>query len=203
MSGICTATASPNNCGHRTHTVTLDGVDYTIQRNPTPLTSAEKQTLLELAARYLEFDKGVAHAAFLNRVLFGEEATNVKIYPFFGPGAAVTKTNIGSTYVNICPGANGERIVADFTGCTQYRVRLHANLIGIGAFGARVVRDADNAVLHESATINLTGEQELDTDWQNLPAAFVGQGLVALRAQAKSVTAADDPVFRSLALGLR
>lgn len=203
MPAICTATASPSNCSHRTHTVSWDGQTYTIQRSPEALTTEERQLFLELASRYLEHHKGAAASTFLNRCLFGDEATNVKIYQFFGPGAVITKTNIGTAYVNIPPGANGERIVVDFTGCTQYRIRLHANLIGLGQWGARVVRDGDSEVLHDAPNLGAAGERELDSDWQDLPAAFLGQGLTALRAQAKSTTAADDPIFRSMALGLR
>lgn len=203
MPAICTQSVSPNNCGHRTHTVTWQGVEYAIQRDPTLLTTDDRQRFLELAARVLEQDKSVAAAQFLNRILHGDEATNVKIYQFFGPGAVITKTNIGTAYVNICPGLNGERVVVDFTGCTQYRLMLCANLVGSGQWGARVVKDSDNAVLHEAANLGAAGERELDSDWQNLPAAFLEQGLLFLRAQAKSTTGADDPVFRSLALGLR
>lgn len=203
MSGICTASVSPRNCGHRTYTIVLDGVPYTIERDPTALSTEERQRLLELAARYWEFTKGVAPATFLHRVLFGEEATNVKIYTFFGPGAAIVKTNIGTSYVDICPGQNGERVVVDLTGCTEYRLMLSANLIGTGAWGARVIRDSDSEVLHDAPTLGAAGEREADTDWQPLPAAFLGLGLVYLRAQAKSQTAGDDPVFRRLQLGLR
>ena len=167
-----------------------------------PLTADEQALFLRLCARKLR-QQGVTLAQFVNRVMHGDEATNVKIYPFFGPGAAITKTNVGTAYVNICPGLNGERLIADFTGCTQFRLMLHANLIGLGQFGARVVRDGDNEVLFEAANLGAAGERELDTDWTALPAAFIGQGVVALRAQAKSTTAADDPVFRALRVGLR
>jgi hypothetical protein len=198
MPDICTSVTNPGNCSHRT--LVIGGRTFQFHPNDLPpLTAEEKDTLFQLALRY----KGVALSELLNRVIVGDEATNVKIYPFFGPGVAITKTNIGTAYVNICPGANGERLVADFTGCTQYRLMLHANLVGTGQWGARVVRDGDNVVLHENANLGAAGERELDTDWQTLPAAFQGQGLVVLRAQAKSTTASDDPVFRSLRVGLR
>lgn len=198
MAVICTQSVSPNSCGHRT--VTVGGVVLQMHENELlPLTAVEVEQLYRLAIRF----KGVALAQLLNRVVHGDEATNVKIYPFFGPGAAIAKTNIGAAYVNICPGLNGERLFADFTGCTEFRLMLHANLVGLGQFGARVVRDGDSAVLFESANLGAAGERELDTDWQPLPAAFLGQGFVALRAQAKSTTALDDPLFRSLRVGLR
>lgn len=198
MPDICTNSVSPNNCGHRT--VTVGGVTFELHQSEIgALTGEERIAFLKFAVRH----KGVALAALLNRVIFGDEATNVKVYAFFGPGAAVTKTNIGTAYVNICLGLNGERQVVDLTGCTEYRLMLHANLIGSGQFGARIVRDSDNTVLHESANLGAAGERELDSDWQPLPAAFQNAGLVYLRAQAKSQTAADDPVFRSLKLAVR
>jgi hypothetical protein len=203
MAGICTATASPDNCSHRTVTVTLDGAPIVLHMHEsevtTPLTADEKAQLVRLAIRR----GGVALANLLNRVAVGDEATNVKMYPFFGPGAAITKTNIGTNYVNICLGANGERQAIDFTGCTEFRLMMHANLVGTGQWGARVVRDSDNTVLFEQANLGAAGERELDSDWQPLPAAFQGVGLVFMRAQAKSTTGADDPVFRSLRVGLR
>jgi hypothetical protein len=137
----------------------------------------------------------------LNRVIVGEEATNVKSYNLLGPGLAVTKTNIGTTYVNILPGTSGERSLVDFTGCTEFRLIASANLVGTGPFGLRVVRDSDDAVLYENASIALTGERELDTNWQTLPGAASGNILV--RVQAKSNVAADDPVFRRVTLVVR
>ena len=199
MPAICTASVvSPNNCGHRT--LTIAGVTVSLHENDVaPLSQDELVQLYTLAVRH----RGVALASLLNRTVFGDEATNVKQYPFFGPGAAVTKTNIGTTYVNICPGANGERRLPDFTGCTEFRAVMHANLVAAGPFGLRIVRDSDNVVLYENATVALTGERELDSGWLALPAPFANGGEIAIRAQAKSVTAADDPVFRSLTLGLR
>lgn len=198
MSDLCTSSTSPGGCGHRT--LTVGGLTFEMHESElTPLSSEEREQMYRLAVRH----RGIALANLLNRVVHGDEATNVKIYDFFGPGAAITKTNIGTAYVNIPPGANGERIVVDFTGCTQYRLLMHVNIVGGGQLGARVVRDGDSAILHENANLGAAGERELDTDWQTLPAAFQGQGLVLLRAQAKSTTAADDPVFRGLRVGLR
>lgn len=197
MAGICTASVSPRNCGHRDVTVTLDGVVYVLATSDAEasiaLTATETEQFLRFGLRYLR-SKGVTLANVLNRVVIGEEATNVKQYDLIAPGGTVTKTNIGSVYVNVLPGANGERILVDFTGCTQFRVVLTVNLIGTGAFGARVIRDGDSVVLYENAAIAQTGERELDTDWQTIPSGF--DGLTLLRLQMKSVTALDDPVVR-------
>jgi hypothetical protein len=124
----------------------------------------------------------------------------------------VTKTNIGTAYVNIPVGANGERSLVDFTGCTEYRIVLHVNMVGSGLLGFRLVRDSDSAVLYERATIpgtNSAGEKELDTandaeavnGWLPLPAA--ASGLAVVRIQAKSQTGADDPQFRRCLLLVR
>ncbi len=198
MPDICTNTVSPNNCGHRT--LTIGGIVFDYHESEIlPLSTEDKIALYKLALRF----KGGALSQLLNKVVFGDEATNVKVYQFLGPGAAITKTNIGSTYVNICPGLNGERIVADLTGCTEFRLILAANLVGIGNFFARVVRDSDDVVLAESVNLGAAGEREVDSNWQALPATFVNAGVVFLRAQAKSATATDDPIFRSLQVVLR
>lgn len=198
MAGIVTVSVSPRNCGHRNVTIRLDGVDYVFNdwhdaELNGGLTTEETRQLLFLSARYLRA-KGVTLANFLNRVVHGDEATNVKAYNLVAPGSVITKTNIGAAYVNVCPGANGERVLVDFTGCTQFRLILTCNLIGTGAFGARVVRDADSVVLFENTNLGAAGERELDTDWQSLPGAF--SGLTLLRLQMKSTTAADDPIVR-------
>lgn len=211
MAGIClTATRSNGGAGgHLTVSVDLDGTTITLPPSAahydtefgTALESFEQTQLIVLLLRYLKTVKGLDLAALAGRVVLGEEATNVKEYVFFGPGDAITKTNIGTSYVNICPGANGERILADFTGCTQFRLFMTANLVGSGAFGLRAVRDGDNSVLFENASIALTGERELDSDWQSVPQGF--SGLTLLRVQGKSATAADDPVFRRCTLLLK
>lgn len=205
MAGICTVTTSPNSCSHRDVTIVLDGVSTVVHLTEddalAPLDATELAQFIRYGIRRLRQKSGVGLSQFLNRVTHGDEATNVKGYDFFGPGASVTKTNIGSVYVNICPGLNGERILVDFTGCVEFRVIMTANLIGTGAFGLRAVRDSDNVVLVENANLGAAGERELDTDWTAIPNGFSGQTL--LRVQAKSVTAADDPVFRRCSIFLR
>lgn len=203
MAAICTSTVSPSGCGHRTLTVNVDGQLIAIPLHDAEaavaLTPDELTTLVQFTARRLR-SKGVTLAQFLNRVLIGDEATNVKCYNVLGPGAAVTKTNIGTAYVNIPIGANGERILIDFTGCVEMRVIVSANFPAgsLGAFGLRLVRDSDNTVLFENAAITAapTGERELDTDWVALPAWALASTQVVVRLQGKSATAADDPIFR-------
>lgn len=204
MAGICTQT-SGSGCGHRSLTLNFDGVEITLPRlhddDLDSLDSADYEQLARLLLRYARQHRNSTITNFLGRVLLGEEATNVKIYTFFGPGAAITKTNIGSAYVNVCPGNSGERVLVDFTGCTEFRPMLTANLAAIGPFQVRIVRDGDSAVLYESPSIIQTGERELDPGWQPIPQGFNGQEM--LRLQAKSATISDDPVFRRCQLGVR
>lgn len=205
MAGICTNSIrdSGSGCNHLTHTVDLDGESITVKTGlndpqwDQPLSTEEKRLMLQLLARWRK-SKGDNLAEFAGRVLAGEEATNVKTYDFIGPGVGVTKSNIGTAYVDVLPGANGQRILVDFAGCTEFRPVLTANLVGTGPFGVRIVKDADNTVLFENANIALTGERELDPGWQAIPAGFTG--LEVIRLQAKSSTAADDPLFRRCVL---
>lgn len=183
-------------CDHRTVTLLLAGEELTWHGREAELDAMawngeQKQALITLLLKFCRVNS-ITLDNLIGRVVLGEEATNVKTYPILCKD--VTKTNIGTSYVNIPVGLNGERSLVDFTGCTQYRLILHANLVGTGPFGFRLVRDSDSAVLYENANIALTGERELDTDWQNLPAA--ASGLILVRLQGKSVTAADDPVVR-------
>lgn len=197
MPEICTSSVSPNNCGHRQ--LTVGGLTWHADLNRGPLTDDEKRDVIEKLIVW----KGLDVLALVGRVIVGDEATNVKAYQFFGPGAAITKTNINQSspgvYVNVCGGANGERKPVDLTGCTKYRIVMHANLAGSGPYSLRMVRDSDNLVLHESTGI-AAGERELDTDAQDLPQAFHNAGIVRLRVQALSATGADDPVFRGCTL---
>lgn len=205
MPGICTNSIrkSGPGCDHRIVTINLDGESVAIETGEGELDAiawdAEtKRQLLRLALKYWR-QRGLSLDAAIGRVINGEEATNVKQYLLLGKD--VTKTNIGTAYVNIPVGANGERSLVEFTGCTEFRLVCNANLVGTGPWNVRIVRDSDNAVLYESPNLTQSGERELDTDWMPLPAAASGLGVV--RAQAKSAVAADDPVFRRLVMLVR
>lgn len=206
MAGICTTSTSPGNCGHRTMTIVLDGTPITIHTDEgealAPLTAQELETFIRLGVRRLR-QKGVTLAQFLNRVIQGDEATNVKQYDFLGPGSTVTKTNIGTGYVNVMPGLNGERIPVDMTGATEFRIFLNVNHVGTGVLRAKVMRDGgNNLILYENTNINVAaGERELDTGWLAIPAGF--DGVELLRWQMSSSVATDDPVFRRMGLLVR
>jgi hypothetical protein len=204
MAGICTAISICAGGNHATLSEVLDGVpvsvDITEGEALEPLSADDLRAFLRLKARRLR-QSGVPLAQFVNRVLMGDEATNVKQYDLMGPGSVVTKTNIGTAYVNVLPGANGERCLIDFTGCAEFRPVVTANLVGTGPFGFRIIKDGDNTVLFENASVALTGERELDPGWQAIPAGFTG--LEVVRLQAKSVTASDDPVIRRASVLVR
>jgi hypothetical protein len=197
---ICSASLSPNACSH--WHLTVNGQEVRVHESDLAggaLSASELTQLCILAVRA----EGGTFAALSGKVVVGVEASSVKTIDLFGPGAALTKTNIGTAWVNICPGANGERVLVDLAdGYTEYRLVASANLVGTGPFGIRVVRDSDDAVVYESASIALTGERELDTGWLAIPAGVKGS-LLAVRAQAKSETASDDPVFRRIGLLVR
>lgn len=208
MAGICVNSVrdSGGACEHLTLTVDLDGETVEVRTGrhddawELPLSTDEKRIMLRLLSRWWK-GKGEDLANFIGRVLAGEEGTNVKIYDFLGPGGTVTKTNIGTAYVDVMLGANGQRILVDFGGCTQFRPVLTANLVAVGPFQIRIVKDGDSTLLYESPSITQTGERELDPGWQAIPAGF--SGLEILRLQGKSATGTDDPVFRRCQLLLK
>ena len=196
MADICTALTKCATGQH--YTLTISGRTIALHQDEVaPLEPEELDQFLRLAVRARQFNL----STLLNRVVVGEETTNVKAYNLLGPGLAVQKSNIGITYVNVLPGLNGERVLVDCTGCTQYRFIATVNFVGTGPFGLRVVRDSDSRVFHAEDTIAQTGERELDTDWQTLPVGFTGVEL--LRVQAKSIVATDDPIFRRVTLVVR
>jgi hypothetical protein len=187
--------------------VTLAGVDHFVETGNDEIASHNFNLprFIRDLLHYMVVARGVPLSEAVGRVCFGEEATNVKQYTFCGPGAAVTMTNMrgagNNTYANICPGTNGEWILVDVTGCTEFRPMLTANLVATGPFQFRIIRDSDNAVFYESGSITQTGERELDPGWLPIPAGFSGQE--KLRIQAKSTVGTDDPVIRRAQLGVR
>lgn len=114
----------------------------------------------------------------------------------------VTKTNIGTAYVNIAVGATGERQLVDFAGFTQFRVLIHWNLVGSGTQNVRVVDQVTQTnVLFESTGQTGAGEKEIDSGWTALPGWATGEKFLVV--QGKSTTGADDPVHRRTTLYLK
>lgn len=198
MPGICTSANRKNGpaCEHRAVVVALDGESFTFDITTGELdevswTAEQKRQFVLWGLRRLRA-AGLTLDQIVGRVTNGDEGTNVKQYVLLAKD--VTKTNIGTAYVNIPPGLNGERSLIDFTGCADFRIILNMNAVGTGPWGMRIVRDSDSAVLFENTNITGAGEKELDTDWQTLPAA--ASGLTLVRLQGKSNVGADDPVIR-------
>lgn len=163
-------TAVANICqggDHADVTTTIQGETFTLDRERlggdlrTALSALERRQFAYLACRVL-FQSGVPLSKFLNRVLLGQEATSVQTYPLVGPGAAILRSNAGTTYGNALPGINGQRQFVDFTGKTEFRIMLNVNF-GQTGHSLRIVRHSDSAVLYERSPIALTGDQELDT----------------------------------------
>lgn len=206
MAGVVTATATLSACGReRSLTITLNGVEYSIPHMhevdaAIPLSDAERDDVLRALVRLVCTTKSLTLATLLNRVVLGEEATNVKPYTLFGPGLAITKTNIGTSYVDIITAeANGGRMLVDFTGVTKIRPVVRGDLPGTGPYSIRIVKDSDNTVLFEQTGITANGNpRELDPGWQDIPAGFTSE--LAVRVQARSNTGSDDPVFRAAVL---
>jgi hypothetical protein len=205
MAGVCTGHVrkSGPGCDHRSVTVALDGETFVLDTGERELDAqawddAAKREFIRLGLRRLRA-LGLALDDAVGRVCNGEEATNVKQYMLLTRD--VTKTNIGTSYVNIPPGLNGERSLVEFTGCAEFRIVLNMNFVGTGPMNARVVRDSDNAVLYESPNITGVGEKELDTGWLTIPAA--ASGLEVVRLQGKSNTGADDPQYRRCVMLVR
>lgn len=206
MAGICNSVTPwvGAGCGHRDIVVSLDGQQFSFHTSEPdidsqPWTDDEKRQFIRMGLKRLR-TLGLSLDAAVGRVTNGEEATNVKQYGLVTKD--VTKTNIGTSYVNVPPGANGERTLVEFTGCTEFRIIVHGVLNGVGPHQMRIVRDSDSAVLYESASITAqAGEREFDTGILALPAA--ASGLIYVRFQAKSATSTDDPIYRRCVLMVR
>lgn len=225
MAGIC-STSSPKSHAtdaHRVVSVDLDGEAVADEFDTEQFDAVDWNSPLPVEWRHLTLKQlyvrlgikkkrlaGVLFSELVGRCTNGDEATNVKQYSLLTKD--VTKTNIGTAYANIPPGANGERSLVDFTGCTEFRLIVNVNHItaGAGQLQFRIVRDSDSAVLYESPLLSsAAGEKEADSandaqavnGWLPLPAAASGLGVV--RFQGKSSVGADDPVVRRCLLFVR
>ena len=110
MSGICTSSVRKNGplCDHRSLAVNLDGESFSFdtgeaELDAMPWDTESKRHFVLLGLRRLRF-MGLALDDAPGIVINGGEGTNVKPFTLFGPGLAITKTNIGTTYISILPG---------------------------------------------------------------------------------------------------
>lgn len=113
----------------------------------------------------------------------------------------ITKTNIGTSQVNVYVGAGGEGQLVQFSRWRQYRLVVHLNKVGTGTVTSRLV-DVTNAANVLSVDYSgAAGEATVDSGWTDLPAWATGEQIV--KPMAFSSVATDDPIFRQLALYLR
>lgn len=115
----------------------------------------------------------------------------------------VTKTNVGSTYVDLYTDtniqANPQRI--DFAGKTEYRVDVNWNKIGTGPQFLKVCgQSADTEILHEFTNLATGGNT---SGLVSIPGTFTGESEQLFKLMVKSTTAADDPVFFSCRVYLK
>lgn len=112
----------------------------------------------------------------------------------------ITKTNIGSAFVDIYNDANasGYELDVDFTGFTQVAATICWNKIGTGTQNVRVVQADDVAnVLFDAVVVSGRNPVALVA----LPAWAIG--VKRLKLQGKSTTSTDDPIFHTCAVYLK
>jgi hypothetical protein len=112
-----------------------------------------------------------------------------------------TKTNIGSSFINVYTGNAGEGQLVDFFGMKEYRLVVSVNKVGTGTQDAGIMDVTNAANVVSVADAGAAGEHTLDSGWIALAAWMTGQ--VIVKPVAKSSVAADDPVYRQFALYLR
>lgn len=107
--------------------------------------------------------------------------------------SGLTKTNLGTTYVDILPtsGAEGNGCDVDGTGVTGYRFYVSWNKnFGSGTHSVQVISQTSSDVL--AVISNTVSGRNVTTG--TLPAYF--QDLVrSVKLQAKSTVSTDDPIF--------
>lgn len=118
--------------------------------------------------------------------------------------ASVTKTNIGTAYVDIYTAAFDEENAAsvDFTGVTHVRAVYLWDYVGAGSQSIRWVDAADNANVLIEVTGIVADADPGDSGWVALPAAFTNATKV-IEWQGKSATSTDDPVAKGYKLYVR
>lgn len=119
----------------------------------------------------------------------------------------VTKTNVGTTFVNLFTDFSGRPFFADFTGFTKLAFQTYWTKVGSGSQHLRIVDDSGGITSDLINTENLGGGNGLVTGDNPLanytiPASYTNfKG--KLRIQVRSTVAADDPVFEGMNIYLR
>ena len=142
---------------------------------------------------------------FVNAARFIDEIKTDQL--LYMSSRQVTKTNIGTTFVNLFTDFSGRPFFADFTGFTKLAFQTYWTKIGTGSQHLRIVDDSGVIVTPLINTENLGGGTGLVTGDNPLanftiPAEYVNfKG--KLRIQVRSTVAADDPVFEGINIYLR
>lgn len=111
----------------------------------------------------------------------------------------VTKTNIGTSYVDIYTDFGGRPFFIDTTGFTKMAIQVLWTRVGTGTQTMQIVNHANGEVILESPALTTQSNEFTNVA---IPANYLNfKG--KWRLQAKSTTAADDPVFAGFALYLR
>src|SRR5215212_7970544 len=115
---------------------------------------------------------------------------------FFTTETAVTKTNVGTAYIDIFTDFGGRPFFIDTTGFTGMAVQILWTKIGTGTQTLRIVEDSTNIQIIESGSL-VTGSN----DFSNV---VIPQGALNFkgkwRLQCKSTVASDDPSFAGFRL---
>src|SRR3990172_6537969 len=148
-------------------------------------------------------------AATRGRVL---GAANIQ-WPCFEPGNSKltnhaaswhkdrTFANIGTSFVNVYIGANGEAQIVDCARYKECRIVVFGNKVGTGTLSHQLAEVGTANVLTGPDYAGAAGEFSADSGWTALPAWAVGEKII--RPQAKSTVSTDDPVYRQVLLYLR
>lgn len=113
----------------------------------------------------------------------------------------ITKTDVGTTYVNLFTDFGGRPFPVDTTGFTGLAVQTLWNKnAGVGTHFIRIVNHADTTqIIYEN--VNLTNGENLDAN-VTIPAQFTNfRG--KLRLQVKTSNTTDDPIFSAIRVYLR
>lgn len=122
---------------------------------------------------------------------------------FFATESPVTKTNIGTTYVNIYTDFGGRPFFIDTTGFNTMAIQIlwSRGAAPAGVHNMRIINDADSTQIVESGSLGLTANSD-DFPNVSIPPAFKNfKG--KWRLQGKSTVATDDPIFSGFRLYLR
>jgi len=112
---------------------------------------------------------------------------------------SVTKTNIGTAYVDLFTDYGGRPFFVDTTGFTRLAVQILWTKVGTGTQTMQIVNHANDAVVLESPSLTTQSNEFANVA---IPQAFLNfKG--KWRLQVKSTTASDDPVCSGVSIYLR